>query len=63
YPTREQYAVIVNGILNHLKIERDTKTVTSIIQDAPNEIQQMKEKAETLKTSFQNKTIDDQHYQ
>ncbi|CAF3902146.1 unnamed protein product, partial [Rotaria sordida] len=36
---------------------------TSIIQDAPNEIQQMKEKAETLKTSFQNKTIDDQHYQ
>ncbi|CAF1377962.1 unnamed protein product [Rotaria sp. Silwood1] len=59
YPTREQYAVIVNGILNHLKIERDTKTVASIIQDTPNEIQQMEEKAETLKTNFQNKSIDD----
>ncbi|CAF3996400.1 unnamed protein product, partial [Rotaria sordida] len=36
---------------------------TSVIQDAPNEIQQMKEKAETLKTSVQNKSIVDQHYQ
>ncbi|CAF1478932.1 unnamed protein product [Rotaria sordida] len=63
YPTREQYTTIVNGILNHLKIERDPKTSTSIIQDTPNEIQQMEEKAETLKTNFQNKSIDDQHYQ
>ncbi|CAF0981472.1 unnamed protein product [Rotaria sordida] len=37
--------------------------MTSIIQDAPNEIQKLEEKAETLKTIFQNKSIDDQHYQ
>ncbi|CAF4909723.1 unnamed protein product, partial [Rotaria sp. Silwood1] len=36
---------------------------TSIIQDTPNEIQQMEEKAEILKTNFQNKSSDDQHYQ
>lgn len=29
YPTREQYTTIVNGILNHLKIERDPKTSVS----------------------------------
>ena len=26
YPTQEQYTTIVNGILNHLKIEREPKT-------------------------------------
>ncbi|CAF3338490.1 unnamed protein product [Rotaria sp. Silwood2] len=63
YPTREQYTTIVNGILNHLKIERDPKTCMLIIQGTPNEIQQIEEKVETIKTDLQNKSIDDPHIQ
>jgi len=34
-----------------------------IIQGTPNEIQQIEEKVETIKTDLQNKSIDDPHIQ
>ncbi|CAF3332358.1 unnamed protein product [Rotaria sp. Silwood2] len=52
YPTRAQYTIVVNSILNYLSIEPNTKKA----------VKRMEEKTETIKTDYQNNAFNDPEF-